>query len=86
MSFPTGTPKEIPADPVQEPPKAATPCEEKPARYYFEGGLRRVYPYHYTYNTFCKERWRDRELVDIFTSEFRDREPDYYVRLTNQPP
>ncbi|KAL4912490.1 hypothetical protein BDW62DRAFT_216289 [Aspergillus aurantiobrunneus] len=68
-----------PADPVQEPPKVAiTPCEGQPVRYYFEGGLRRVYPYHYTYNTYCKERWRNRELVDIFTAEFRDREPGYY--------
>lgn len=47
--------------------------------YYFEGGLRRVKPYFYTYNTFCKERWRGRELADIFVSEFRDRSPEYYV-------
>ncbi|KAL3431774.1 hypothetical protein BDV09DRAFT_188102 [Aspergillus tetrazonus] len=70
-----------PPDPVQEPPKVAiTPCEGLPVRYYFEGGLRRVYPYHYTYNTYCKERWRNRELIDIFTSEFRDREPGYYKK------
>ncbi|OJJ65061.1 hypothetical protein ASPSYDRAFT_27024 [Aspergillus sydowii CBS 593.65] len=68
-----------PAQPIQEPPKVAvTPCEGLPVRYYFEGGLRRVYPYHYTYNTYCKERWRNRELIDIFTTEFRDREPGYY--------
>ncbi|KAL2829220.1 hypothetical protein BDW59DRAFT_170621 [Aspergillus cavernicola] len=68
-----------PPDPVEEAPKVAiTPCEGLPVRYYFEGGLRRVHPYHYTYNTHCKERWRNRELVDIFTSEFRDREPGYY--------
>ncbi|KAL4923493.1 uncharacterized protein BDV17DRAFT_285393 [Aspergillus undulatus] len=67
-------------NPVQEPPKVAvTPCEGE-ARYYFEGGLRRVHPYHYTYNTYCKERWRNRELIDIFTSEFRDREPGYYKK------
>lgn len=70
-----------PPDPVQEPPKVAiTPCDPWPAPYYFEGGLRRVKPYHYTYNTFCKERWRGRELVDIFLSEFRDRPAEYYVR------
>lgn len=76
-----------PTEPVQEPPKVAvTPCEGLPVRYYFEGGLRRVYPYHYTYNTYCKERWRNRELIDIFTTEFRDREPGYYVRsLFTQP-
>ncbi|KAL5335387.1 hypothetical protein BJX70DRAFT_390676 [Aspergillus crustosus] len=76
---PIPLPKEQPAEIFQEPPEVAiTPCEGLPVRYYFEDGLRRVHPYHYTYNTYCKERWRDRELVDIFTSEFRDREPDYY--------
>ena len=38
-------------------------------------------PYFYTYNTYCKERWRNRELLDIFLSEFRDRKPEYYVNL-----
>jgi tRNA pseudouridine synthase 9 len=71
-----------PLDPVQEPPAVVTtPCDP-PAPYYFEGGLRRVKPYHYTYNTFCKQRWRDRELLEIFTSEFRDRPPEYYVCFT----
>lgn len=47
--------------------------------YYFEDGLRRVVPYHYTYNTFCKERWRGKTLIDIFLEEFRDRPEEYYV-------
>lgn len=47
--------------------------------YYFEDGLRRVVPYNYTYNTFCKERWRGKTLIDIFLSEFRDRPEEYYV-------
>lgn len=59
---------------------AASSVKNWPAPYYYEKGLRRVKPYHYTYNTFCKERWRNRELVDIFISEFRDRPPEYYVR------
>ena len=58
-----------------------TPCGPWPRPYYLEGGLRRVKPYHYTYNTFCKERWRGRELLDIFASEFRDRPAEYYVGL-----
>ncbi|CAB4257205.1 similar to Saccharomyces cerevisiae YDL036C PUS9 Mitochondrial tRNA:pseudouridine synthase, catalyzes the formation of pseudouridine at position 32 in mitochondrial tRNAs [Maudiozyma barnettii] len=45
-----------------------------------DGPLRKIKPYFFTYKTFCKERWRDMKLVDIFTSEFRDREPDYYRR------
>lgn len=72
--------EEPPCDAVEEPPKVAvTPCEGSPATYYFEGGFRRVKPYHYTYNTYCKERWRGRELLEIFLSEFRDRPPEYYV-------
>lgn len=43
-----------------------------------EGPLRKIKPYFFTYKTFCKGRWRDRRLVDIFITEFRDREPSYY--------
>ncbi|KAF4307638.1 RNA-binding S4 [Botryosphaeria dothidea] len=64
----------------QEPPAViATPCGDLwPRPYYLERGLRRVQPYHFTYNTYCKERWRGRELLDIFSSEFRDRPVEYY--------
>lgn len=51
-----------------------------PPPYLFEDGLRRVEPYHFTYNTWCKERWRGRKLIDIFDSEFRDRPQEYYRR------
>ncbi|KAK4244105.1 pseudouridine synthase [Corynascus novoguineensis] len=54
------------------------PSVPLPRPYYFEDGLRRVSPYFYTYNTWCKERWRGRELMDVFQSEFRDRPIDYY--------
>lgn len=57
----------------------STPCDPWPRPYYLENGLRRVLPYHYTYNTYCKERWRGRELLDIFATEFRDRPLEYYV-------
>ncbi|KAI1812565.1 pseudouridine synthase [Poronia punctata] len=49
-----------------------------PAPYYLHEGLRRVAPYNYTYETWCKERWRGRELMDVFESEFRDRSVSYY--------
>lgn len=49
-----------------------------PRPYYFEDDLRRVKPYHFTYNTWCKERWRGRTLIDIFECEFRDRPVEYY--------
>jgi tRNA pseudouridine32 synthase len=65
--------------PLQEPgPVVVTPCDPWPRPYYLEKGLRRVAPYHYTYNTFCKQRWRGREILDIFAAEFRDRTREYY--------
>lgn len=67
-------------DPPPPPPPAVaiTPCDPWPRPYYLSEGLRRVSPYHFTYNTFCKERWRGREILDIFASEFRDRTKEYY--------
>ncbi|KAA8912902.1 DRAP deaminase [Sphaerosporella brunnea] len=47
--------------------------------YYFEDGLRKVYPYYFTFNTFCKERWRGKSLLEIFSTEFRDRPVEYYA-------
>lgn len=55
-----------------------TPADPWPRPYYFEGGLRRLKPYHFTYQTWCKERWRNRQLIEIFESEFRDRPLEYY--------
>ncbi len=60
------------------PAVATTPCDPWPRPYYLENGLRRVAPYHFTYNTYCKQRWRDREILDIFAEEFRDRSKEYY--------
>ncbi|TKA78354.1 hypothetical protein B0A49_01236 [Cryomyces minteri] len=62
------------------PPPAVvvTPCDPWPRPYYLENALRRVIPYHFTYNTYCKERWRGRELLEIFSDEFRDRDVEYY--------
>ncbi|KAJ5122385.1 uncharacterized protein N7443_002488 [Penicillium atrosanguineum] len=77
--------KPPPPDPVKPPPNVVvTPCDPWPAPYYMEGGLRRVKPYHYTYNTNCKERWRGRNLEEIFLSEFRDRKPEYYKWALDQ--
>ncbi|CCD22832.1 uncharacterized protein NDAI_0A06780 [Naumovozyma dairenensis CBS 421] len=45
-----------------------------------EGPLRKIKPYYFTYKTFCKERWRDRKLLDVFVTEFRDREEAYYKK------
>ncbi|KAM3075361.1 DRAP deaminase [Clarireedia jacksonii] len=76
---PKGYPPIEEKKPLEEPPAVAiTPADPWPRPYYLENGLRRVAPYHFTYNTFCKERWRGREILDIFSSEFRDRPLEYY--------
>ncbi|KAI0019274.1 pseudouridine synthase [Xylariomycetidae sp. FL0641] len=49
-----------------------------PPPYTFGGGLRRVAPYYYTYNTWVKGRWRGRTIREVFESEFRDRPMKYY--------
>lgn len=51
-----------------------------PRPYVIDDDLRRVVPYYFTYNTYCKERWRGRSLIEIFQDEFRDRPPEYYRR------
>ncbi|KAF3923415.1 hypothetical protein ABW21_db0206290 [Orbilia brochopaga] len=61
------------------PPEVAiTPASPSIPPWYFEGGFRRVKPYHYTYNTYCKERWRNKTIYDIYATEFRDRPQEYY--------
>lgn len=73
-------------DELPPPPAVAiTPCDPWPRPYYLEGGLRRVLPYHFTYNTWCKERWRGREILEIFGDEFRDRTVEYYVCTKRLP-
>lgn len=44
-----------------------------------EKGLRRVKPYYFTFKTWVKGRWVGKSLVEIFTTEFRDRDAAYYV-------
>lgn len=56
----------------------------KGAKYVIDGPLRRVPPYYYTYLTFTKQRWQNRTLVDVFTTEFRDKEKSYYESAIKQ--
>lgn len=72
------TPPETAEPFVPPPPIVTTPCDPWPRPYYMADGLRKVLPYHYTYNTNCKERWRGREILDIYATEYRDRKPEYY--------
>lgn len=75
-------PSETPEILAPPPAVVTTPCDPWPRPYELDAelGLRRVAPYHFTYNTNCKQRWRGREILEIFKDEFRDRPAEYYVR------
>ncbi|KAG0670052.1 hypothetical protein C6P45_002847 [Maudiozyma exigua] len=49
-----------------------------------ENNLRIVKPYYFTYKTFCKQRWREKKLIDIFVTEFRDRKESYYRKCIEE--
>lgn len=40
--------------------------------YYFENGLRKVYPYYYSFTVYAKGRWYGSRLVDVFAKEFQN--------------
>ncbi|KAJ9480282.1 tRNA pseudouridine(32) synthase, mitochondrial [Pseudozyma hubeiensis] len=44
-----------------------------------QNGLRKTTPYWYEFQTYSKLRWFGRELIEIMTTEFRDRTKEYYV-------
>lgn len=56
-------------------------------------GFRRIKPYYFEYQTFAKQRWLGRRLLDVFSREFRDRPVSYFreaisrglIRLSGQP-
>ncbi|KAK3906714.1 pseudouridine synthase [Staphylotrichum tortipilum] len=77
---PSGASRRPPDDPPQSdlPLPLPAPRDYWPRPYEFEDGLRRVAPYYYTYNTWCKERWRGRELLEVFRNEFRNKSLEYY--------
>ena len=75
---------EQPDIPQPPPVVITTPVDPWPRPYYVKDGLRKVHPYHWTYNTYCKERWRGKELLYIFATEFRDRPQEYYVRAMSK--
>ncbi|KIJ15658.1 hypothetical protein PAXINDRAFT_180656 [Paxillus involutus ATCC 200175] len=41
-------------------------------------GLKKMPPYWYPYTTMAKERWLGREILEIVSTEFRDRSMEYY--------
>lgn len=48
--------------------------------YYFDNGLRKVYPYYFTFTTFTKGRWVGKTLLEVFGKEFRAHSSDEYGR------
>lgn len=46
----------------------------------YGGGLRKLEPYWYNYTTMAKGRWLGREILEVVSTEFRDRSMEYYVR------
>lgn len=48
------------------------PDDYDDSTYFIDNGLRRVYPYHYIYQTYAKHRWLGCKLKDILQGEFRD--------------
>ena len=40
--------------------------------------LRCVTPYSFSFKTFCKQRWRNRSILDIFSTEFKAYTEEYY--------
>ncbi|ETW74643.1 hypothetical protein HETIRDRAFT_56935 [Heterobasidion irregulare TC 32-1] len=41
-------------------------------------GLKKVTPYWFPYTTMAKARWYDREILEVVSTEFRDRSVEYY--------
>jgi len=48
--------------------------------YYCENGLRKVYPYYFTFTTFTKGRWVGEKILDVFAREFRAHPVEEYER------
>ncbi|XP_018420860.1 PREDICTED: RNA pseudouridylate synthase domain-containing protein 2 [Nanorana parkeri] len=48
------------------------------AESYVENGLRKVRPYYFDFETYCKGRWVGKSLLEVFSSEFRSEPLEYY--------
>ncbi|CAB4064704.1 Bifunctional protein RIB2,RNA pseudouridylate synthase domain-containing protein 2 [Lepeophtheirus salmonis] len=48
--------------------------------YYVENGLRKVYPYYFTFTTFTKGRWVGEKILEVFGREFRAHPVEEYER------
>lgn len=60
------------------------PFKEQEEEYYFENGLRKVYPYYFNFTTYAKTQWLGRTLLDVYSTEFGNESPDNYKKLIEQ--
>ncbi|XP_046573302.1 LOW QUALITY PROTEIN: RNA pseudouridine synthase 7-like [Haliotis rubra] len=60
-----------------EPGFAADLYEE--TEYYYENGLRKVYPYYYRSPRYVKQRWLGRTILDVIKSEFKAYSEEDYI-------
>jgi hypothetical protein len=44
-------------------------------------GIKQIAPYWKIRTTFAKDRWFDRNIIDVLSEEFRSRNQQYYVRF-----
>uniref|UniRef100_A0AAV1UJ64 Pseudouridine synthase RsuA/RluA-like domain-containing protein n=1 Tax=Peronospora matthiolae TaxID=2874970 RepID=A0AAV1UJ64_9STRA len=58
--------------------KSAAKFQAEVPTYSFVNGYRTVEPYVYEFRTFAKARWFNRELLEVFTTEFGANSPEYY--------
>lgn len=52
---------------------------KEPGAEHFTPGLKRVPMYWHPYRTMAKQRWWGREILELVSTEFRDRSIEYYV-------
>lgn len=72
-------PKKFKLDPVQMRPGFSNEKFNETS-YYIENGLRKVYPYYFTFTTYTKGRWVGKTLLEVFGNEFRAYSSDEYKK------
>jgi hypothetical protein len=65
---------------AQEDPSATQPVSSKGKAKERDPQLRYCEPYYHPYRTNVKQRWIGRQILEVISTEFRDRSVDYYVR------
>lgn len=60
------------------------PFKEQEEEYYFQNGMRKVYPYYFNFTTYAKPHWLGRTLLDVYSTEFGNESPDNYKKLIEQ--